>query len=458
MLEKFIGSKAFYRRLITVMMPVLFQNLITGFVSVLDNVMVGQVGTEPMSGVAIVNQLIFVFNLTIFGGLAGSGIFTAQFYGKSDPEGIRYTVRSKLYLAVAAVSVSLIIFISSGDKLMSLFLHEGKEALDLAATMDFGLGYLDIMLFSLLPFALMNVYSSTLRECGETLIPMKASVTAVLVNLVGNYILIFGKFGLPAMGVEGAALATVIARVVECLIVVYWTHRYKDKYGYAKGLYRSFKIPLPLTKQIIITGLPLLLNEVLWSMGSTVLNQSYSTRGLEVVSAVNISTTVSNLFFCGFFAMGTAIAIIVGQLLGAGELERAVDEDRKLLFFSVMMSLAVGLLLAVAAPVIPQIYNTTDTVKHIATQLLFVNAAVMPLHAYVHGSYFTMRSGGKTGITFIFDAGFMWGFSVTAAVILSRFTDISILPLFITIECINILKAILGWYLLKNRKWVNRLV
>ena len=458
MLEKFIGNKAFYRRLITVMMPVLFQYLITGFVSVLDNVMVGQVGTEPMSGVAIVNQLIFVFNLTIFGGLAGSGIFTAQFYGKSDPEGIRYTVRSKLYLAVAAVSVALIIFISSGDKLMSLFLHEGKEALDLAATMDYGLGYLDIMLFSLLPFALMNVYSSTLRECGETLIPMKASITAVLVNLVGNYILIFGKLGLPAMGVEGAALATVIARVVECLIVVYWTHRYKDKYSYAKGLYRSFKIPLSLTKQIVITGMPLLLNEVLWSMGSTLLNQSYSTRGLEVVSAVNISTTVSNLFFCGFFAMGTTIAIIVGQLLGAGELERAVDEDRKLLFFSVMLSLVIGSLLAVVAPVIPRIYNTTDTVKHISTQLLFVNAAVMPLHAFVHGSYFTMRSGGKTGITFIFDAGFMWVFSVTAAVILSRFTDMPILPLFIIIEGINILKAIMGWYLLKKRKWVNRLV
>ena len=193
-------------------------------------------------------------------------------------------------------------------------------------------------------------------------------------------------------------------------------------------------------------------------MGSTVLNQSYSTRGLEVVSAVNISTTVSNLFFCGFFAMGTTIAIIVGQLLGAGELERAVDEDRKLLFFSVMLSLVIGSLLAVVAPVIPRIYNTTDTVKHISTQLLFVNAAVMPIHAFVHGSYFTMRSGGKTGITFIFDAGFMWVFSVTAAVILSRFTDMPILPLFIIIEGINILKAIMGWYLLKNRKWVNRLV
>ena len=440
------------------MMPVLLQNLITGFVSVLDNVMVGQVGTEPMSSVAIVNQLIFVFNLTIFGGLAGSGIFTAQFYGKSDPEGIRYTVRSKLYLAFGAVAAALIIFITSGEKLIGLFLHQGQENLDLAATMGYSLGYMDVMLLSLLPFALMQVYSSTLRECGETLIPMKASITAVLVNLVGNYILIFGKLGFPAMGVIGAAIATVIARVAECVIVIYWTHRHADRHSYAKGLYRSPRIPLPLTKQIIITGFPLMLNEVLWSTGSTLLNQSYSIRGLEVVSAVNISTTVSNLFFCGFFAMGTTIAIIVGQLLGAGELEKAVEDDRKLLFFSVIFSLVIGSLLAITAPFIPRIYNTTDTVKHIATQLLFVNAAVMPLHAYVHGSYFTLRSGGKTGITFIFDAGFMWVFSVSVAVVLSRFTNLPILPMFIIVEGVSIFKAIFGWYLLKSRKWVNKLV
>lgn len=458
MQKKLIGDRAFYRRLFTVMLPVLFQNLITGFVSVLDNVMVGQVGTEPMSGVAIVNQLIFVFNLTIFGGLAGSGIFTAQFYGKSDPEGIRYTVRSKLYLAFAAVATALLIFIASGEKLIGLFLHQGQENLDLAATLSYGLDYMDVMLLSLLPFALMQVYSSTLRECGETLIPMKASVTAVLVNLVGNYILIFGKLGFPAMGVVGAAIATVIARIAECFIVVYWTHRHMDKHSYAKGLYRSFRIPLSLTKQIIITGLPLLLNEVLWATGTTVLNQSYSIRGLEVVSAINISTTVSNLFFCGFFAMGTTIAIIVGQLLGAGELDRAVEDDRKLLFFSVIFSLLIGALLAAAAPFIPRIYNTTDTVKQIATQLLFVNAAIMPLHAYVHGSYFTLRSGGKTGITFIFDAGFMWVFSVTTAFILSRFTNLPILPLFTIVEGISFLKAILGFYLLKSRKWVNKLV
>ncbi|MBQ7896672.1 MAG: MATE family efflux transporter [Oscillospiraceae bacterium] len=458
MLNRYIGDKAFYRKLLTVMMPVLIQNIITGFVSVLDNVMVGQVGTEPMSGVAIVNQLIFIFNLSIFGGHAGAGIFTAQFYGKSDPEGIRYTVRAKLYIGLAAVVTAVSIFIGFGEQLISLFLHEGQENLDLAATLDFGLGYMDVMLFSLLPFALMQVYSSTLRECGETLIPMKASVTAVLTNLVGNYILIFGKFGAPAMGVEGAAIATVIARWAECFIVMFYAHRHHSRFSFVEGLYRSFRIPWALTKQIIITGSPLLINELLWSMGTTILNQCYSLRGLEVVSALNIATTVSNLFFCAFFAMGNTIAIIVGQLLGAGEIDRAVDEDRKLIAFSVAVSTLLGIALALLSSVIPEIYNTTDTVKAIAAKLLVVNAVFMPLHAYVHGSYFTLRSGGKTVITFIFDSGFMWVFSVTAAFALSRLTSIPIIPMFAIVEGLSIVKALFGWVLLRSRTWANKLV
>ncbi len=458
MLEKFIGNKAFYRKVFLVMTPVLIQNVITSFVSLLDNIMVGQVGTEPMSGVAIVNQLIFIFNLCIFGGLAGAGIFTAQFYGKSDKQGVRYTVRAKYYLALGAVAVCAAVFVLWGEELISLFLHEGQEDLDLAATLAYGKDYMRVMLFGLLPFAVMQVYGSTLREVGETILPMKAGIVAVLVNLVGNYILIFGKFGAPELGVVGAAISTVFARFVECGIVVIWTHCHRREHSYIEGLYRSPRIPLSLVKRIIITGSPLLVNELLWSSGMTILNQCYSIRGLEAVSAVNISTTVSNLFFCGFFATGTAIAIIVGQLLGAGELERAVDEDRKLLAFSVCLNVVIGGVMALLAPLIPQIYNTTDTVKHMASQLMLVSAVMMPVHAYVHGSYFTLRSGGKTIITFLFDSGFMWCFGVPAAFFLSRFTGMGVVAMFWVIELLNIIKLLFGYLLLRSRKWVNKLV
>ena len=177
------------------MVPILIQNVITNFVSLLDNVMVGQVGTEPMSGVAIVNQLLFVFNLCIFGGLAGAGIFTAQFYGKGDEEGVRHTMRIKLCFARWRCWFGCGCCCSFGEALISLFLHEGKEGLDLAATLRYGKSYLAVMLLQIPPFALTQVYASTLRETGETLLPMKAGIAAVLVNLVFNYILIFGKLG-----------------------------------------------------------------------------------------------------------------------------------------------------------------------------------------------------------------------------------------------------------------------
>ena len=457
-LNRFIGDKAFYRKLFAVMTPILIQNVITNFVSLLDNIMVGQVGTEPMSGVAIVNQLIFVFNLCIFGGLAGPGIFSAQFYGKNDMKGVRDTFRIKLYVAAGAVLACVGILLCFGEELISLFLHEGQEGLDLNATLNYGLDYLKVMLIQTVPFAMMNVYSSAMRETGETMLPMKAGVVAVFVNLVFNYILIFGKFGAPAMGVVGAAVATVLARFVECFIVMYYTHKHKQRHGYIVGAYESLKVPKALLKQVGVMGMPLLINELLWASGTTTLNQCYSLRGLEVVSATNISSTVSNLFFCAFFAMGTTVSIVIGQLLGAGELERAKDEDRKLIAFSVALCTVVGVIMVVLAPVIPEIYNTTDTVKDIAAKLLLVNAVMMPLHAYLNCSYFTLRSGGKTLITFVFDSGFMWVINIPVAFVISRFTDMSIVPMFAAVEGVNILKAILGFVLLKKGTWVNNLV
>jgi len=457
-IRSLIGDRAFYKRLLAVMTPVLIQNVITNFVSLLDNIMVGQIGTEPMSGVAIANQLIFVFNLCIFGGTAGAGIFTAQFYGKGDDKGVRDTFRMKLIISAVTVAVALGIFVTMGEQLISLFLHDGNDGLDLAATLQYGKDYMAIMLWQMVPFAILQVYAITLRETGETVLPMKAGVIAVLVNLVFNYILIFGKFGAPALGVVGAAIATLIARVVEMLIVIIWTHSHKSTHPFIVGAYRSMRIPAPLVKQILIMGAPLLLNELLWSSGMTTLNQCYSTRGLEVVSAVNISTTVSNLFFCAFFAMGSTISIIVGQLLGAGELERAVDEDRKLIAFSVSLCVVVGAVMAVLAPFVPRIYNTTENAKSIAASLLLVSACMMPVNAFAHGCYFTLRSGGKTLITLIFDSAFVWVIAVPVAVVLSRFTDMPILPLYIIVQALEFIKVGIGFYMVKNRMWVKNLV
>ena len=456
-MRRYFGDRAFYRRLLAVMIPILVQNVITNFVGLLDNIMVGRLGTEQMSGVAIVNQLIFVFALCIFGGISGAGIFTTQFYGSRDDEGIRHTVRVKLYIALIAVAVFAAGFIFFGDKLIMQFLHQGEEELDLEATLAYGKDYLSVMLWQLLPFALMQVYSGTLRETGETVVPMLSGVIAIFVNLFLNWVLIFGKLGAPALGVRGAALATLIARFVELGVVAVWAHTHTGRYTYIKGLYSSPHVPKKLLGKIAVKGTPLLINELMWSAGMTMLNQCYSIRGLEVVSAVNISSTVSNLFFCSFFAMGSTVSIMVGRLLGAGEYERAVDEDRKLIVFSVLLCSATGLLMAAVAPLIPKVYNTTPAVKALAASLLTVSACMMPMDAFTNASYFTLRSGGKTFITFLFDSAFVWCVCVPVAVVLSRLTNVPIIPMFIIVRCLDLIKCVIGFILIKKRTWVHNL-
>ena len=457
-LKKFIGDKAFYQKVMTITIPILIQNVITNFVSLIDNIMVGRLGTEPMSGVAIVNQLLFIFNLCIFGAISGAGIFTAQYHGKGDQEGIRHTFRIKIIVSVAVTALFVLAFVFFGPQLINLFLHEGEEALDLAATLTHGSKYFTVMLFGLLPFAISQCYAGTLKETGETMLPMKAGITAVFVNLCLNYILIYGKLGMPAMGVVGAAVATVISRVVECLIVIIWTHKHKAKCGFIVGAYRSLHVPKDLVISVAKRGLPLMANEVLWSVGMTTLSQCYSVRGLEAISATNISSTVTHLFFCAMFAFGNAISIIVGHLLGSGDLKRAKDEDTKLIFCCIVVCLGVGIIMAICAPFIPNLYNTTDLVKDLASKFLIVSAIMLPFNAFANSTYFTLRSGGLTGVTFIFDSGYIWVISVPVAFVLSRFTGMPIYSLYIVISALDAIKCFIGAYLLKQGKWLRSLV
>ena len=457
-LSRFIGDKAFYRTLMTIVIPVILQNGITNLVSLLDNIMVGAVGTEQMSGVSIVNQLMFVFNLCIFGGLSGAGIFTAQFYGKGDTEGVRHTFRFKMMLCAGIIVAGVVVFLAAGESLVGMYLHEGGETGDIAATAMYGKDYMMVMLWGLLPFALTQAYASTLRETGETMLPMKAGVVAILVNLVLNWVLIFGNLGAPKMGVAGAALATVISRYVETFIVMAWTHRHTDRNPFIIKAYRSMHVPAALVKQICRKGMPLLMNEMLWSCGIAMLTQSYSTRGLAVVAGLNICTTITNLFNVVWLSMGTAVSIIVGQQLGANEFKKAEESMWRIMAFSVLSALAMAVMLFLVAPLFPMMYNTSQEVRDIATGLLRVVAFSGPLHACCHTSYFTLRSGGKTGITFVFDSVYLWVVSIPLARILATGTAWPILIVYGAVQYIDILKCVLGCYLLKKGVWINNIV
>ena len=235
--KKFIGDRKFYMMVLAVAVPIMIQNGITNFVSLLDNIMIGRIGTEQMSGASIVNQLIFVYNLCIFGGVSGAGIFTAQYFGQKDNEGVRQTFRYKFWMAVILTIGTILLFLTVGENLISMYLQGEGTAQQIADTLKYGKQYLDIMLLGLPPFMMVQIYSSTLRECGETVLPMKAGVVAICVNLLFNYLLIYGVFFFPRLGVRGAAIATVLSRYVEAAIVISWTHRHTEKNVFVNGLY-----------------------------------------------------------------------------------------------------------------------------------------------------------------------------------------------------------------------------
>lgn len=457
-MRKYIGDKKFYKSVFMLMIPLMVQQGITSLVTLLDNVMVGGLGTESISAVAIVNQLIMVFNLSIFGGLSGASIFGAQFFGKGDHEGMRNTFRFKMIFSVVMTVLAGGALLLFGGNFINAFLLGESNGGDMNLAYREGMSYLKIMLIGVVPFALAQAYVVTIRETGETVAPMVASVIAIFVNLVLNYVLIFGHFGFPKLGVAGAAIGTVVSRYVEFVYVIVHTHRHPDKYPFIVGAYKSLRVPKELIKKIAITGTPLLINEIFWSLGITFINQSYSTRGLSAVAAVNITGTAWNLFTVMMMASGTAVAILVGQKLGANDKEGAKDIDRKLIFITVVIHIIIGAALAACSGLIPLMYNVNEEVKHITTQLLIIAGIALPVQSFVHVTYFTIRSGGKTFITFLFDCVYTWVVPVPLAFLLCRFSDISIVWLFCAVQACDLLKAIVGAFMLKSDFWANNVI
>ena len=462
MLEKFhrkyIGDRNFYKRYIALALPMIIQNAVTNLVSFLDNIMVGQLGTEQMSGVAIVNQLIFVYNLAVFGAVSAASIFGAQYFGKGNHKGHMYSFRFKLYAALTVTALTILLFVAKGESLISLYLTDTSGSGATGAALQYGLQYLIIMMAGLIPFAVNQSYATNIKETGQTLLPMIASFVAVGSNAILDYLLIFGIGPFPELGVQGASLATVIARYIEALMIIIWAHSHREKNRYLKGAYTGFGIPTDELKAIIIKGLPLMMNEVLWAAGMTAVIQCYSVRGLEVVAGLNIATTITNLFNIIYIQLGACISIVVGQYLGAGKLEKAKDADNKMIVFSVFCCVIVAVCMLFMGRFFPQIYNTSEEIRALATRFIAVSAIIMPFCSFSHASYFTLRSDGKTMVTFLFDSVFTWIVVVPTAFLLAHFTGLGIVSVYFLVQATELIKVVIGYFMVHSNVWLVQMV
>ena len=452
------NDRSYIGKLLLIAVPMMVQNGISNFVNLLDNLMIGKVGTNALSGVAIANQLIFVFYLVIFGATAGVGIFTAQYKGNGDDEGIRYSFRFKLVFNTVIASICLIVYAVLSPYLINLFLlGEGNPA-DAAETLKIGISYMRIILISLIPIGLIQAYAGTLRDLGSTKVPMYASLCAIFVNLVGNWILIYGHFGLPALGADGAAIATVISRFVELSILIIYTGKNSKNFPFIRGAFKHFTIPVELVKKFTFKALPLMANETLWSLGMTVINQSYSYRSLDAVAAMNIQSTIWNLMGVSFLAMGEAVGIMMGHILGAGNLEDAKQKAYSMRRVTVLCGLVCASLMAAISPIFPLLYNTSDNIRAMASGFILIAACTMPFVAYTHSSYFIIRSGGNTLITVLFDSIYTWAIAVTTAYILSRYTGLSVTWMLAIINGLEVIKCTIAFFFVRSGMWIKNIV
>lgn len=456
-MKKFIGSKAFYLEVLAIILPIVIQQGITTFVGLLDNVMVGQLNGDAISGVAIANQIMFIVTISFIGGLAGPGIFIAQYFGAKDHDALKQAFRAKVILTIFITIIAMTILFIFKEPMIRAFAKNdaGSAGMYNEAVIQYGLQYLTIMTFSLPVFGFIQLYASTFREIKETRVPMFAGVIAVFVNLMFNGVLIFGLLGFPRLEVRGAAYATIIARIVELSVLLYIA--YKNRMIFTQHIFSHFHIEPKRFKLMLKKTLPLLTNELLWSSSTTVILFAYAQRGTSVIEAFTISNTISNLFFIVFGALATGISVMVGNELGANQIELAKENAYKLLFFTIVVCLTFGVILAIIAPFAPYMYNVSASVRTQATHFMWVVASLMWIFAFNAGIFFILRAGGMVMITFLFDATFAWLVAVPLAIILSIYTTMPIILVYILVEAVSIIKGMIGIFIVKDGKWARNL-
>lgn len=447
-MKTLIGDKKFYKTLFQVAAPLVLQQLITTSVQLVDNVMVGKLGESSIGAVSVINQLYFIVILVTFGAYAGAGIFTSQFFGSGNHDKLKQTFRFKLITGFMIATLALIIFTLFGENLIRLFTSNPE-------TIKQGLAYLNIARWSAFPWVISVAISNTFREISITKPLLYISIVAIITNTLLNFLLIFGLFGFPALGVTGAALATFISRFVELGLMIMLLM--KKGSLFSTKMTQVMHIQPKLLKSMIIMSIPLTLNELLWSTGQTAFLHAYSTRGDSALAALNISGAISQLVFVTFGGIATAVAVLVGNTLGKNALDEAKENAKKLIAFSVFIAIIAGFILFILSFFILNIYDVAEATKDIARFNIRINALFIPVYSFNVALFFTLRSGGDTKSTFMIDSGYMWIVAVPIAMVLAYFTDLKVTMMFLMIQSLDLPKMFFGLSRFKKEHWVKNL-
>jgi putative MATE family efflux protein len=447
-IKQWFGDAAFYQRLFALSLPLVLQQLITASIQIVDNVMVGQLGETAIGAVGVVNQLFFVVIISSFGVMSGSTIYMAQYFGAKNQDKLQQTFHFTILAALGVGLVSFLLFTFADELLIGVFTQNVETTL-------LSMEYIAIIRYGLFAFAISIAISSSLRVVGITKPILWISIITIVLNTLLNGLLIFGLFGLPALGVAGAAIATLIARVIEALLSIWYLIRRQTIFKLV--LRKLFTIEFGVVKAVVIIGLPLLLNEFFWSMGQTTFLYAYSTRGDSALAAMNVTNTISQITFVMFQAIGTAAAVFVGNKLGENSLDEAEANAKRLILVATVLALLVGLIQFALSFVVLDLYSVSAITKEAAQFNIRVNAMFVPLYTMNVTIFFIIRSGGDTLSTFLMDSGFMWVIAVPIALSLAFFTTLPITWMFLLIQGTEFLKVSFAFSRFFQRRWIKNL-
>jgi putative MATE family efflux protein len=440
-------DRLFYKKLISIAGPIALQNLLISSLALVDIVMIGQLGETAIAAVGLGGQVFFLATLLFYGISSGGAVFFAQFWGRKDTKSIRKTIGLVVILAESGAAVLSIISIAAPEVVMQIFTTDPQVIAS-------GAMYLSITGISFLFTGATIAYSLALRSIGKASLPLKATTVSITVNTILNYILIFGKFGFPEMGIMGAAIATTISRFIEIVIIL--SYIYKSGNVLAAGINDFLSLKAAFVTKYLKTTIPVILNELAWATGMLVYKIVYARMGTDSIATIGITETTGSLIFSLLIGSANACAIMVGNKIGERDLEAVKIYSHRFIVLSIGLGLATGGILALLAPLIPMAFNVSMEVRRSATVIIYILAAFVVVKSFtLHFVIGMFRGGGDTKFAFLIDIIGTWAIGVPLAVIFGLILKFPLHLVVLLLSMEEIFKAGLGFYRYRSNRWIH---
>lgn len=438
----------FYREYTKLVVPLLFQGMITTLVAMVDNLMVGQLGDHAIAAVAISAKVLGIMTFTLFSVSAAASVFIAQYFGAQNKQKQQEVFRISIILSIVVFLILASIFVSMPTHIIRFFVYD-QQIETLAKD------YLLTMLIGYIPFVLTINYSSALKVTGQVKMPLIASLCGVALNTVLNYMFIFGNFGVAPMGVTGAAIATVAARCLEFLLVFMFS--YMNHYDFNTHLKDIFQVTPELTKEVVKKSLPLIVNEIIWSFGQATMLKLYGVRGSEVITAMSITETGSSIFYSAFQGLSAATPVLISQRLGADKLQEAYANGKEMLKAAIGLSLLLGAGMWSMSFVIPNLYQVSPVSYDLSVQMIRLVGSLFWVYFINTQCYFIMRAGGDMKSTLLMDGLFQWIVTIPVVAAVAYLTGLPVFMVYIIGQLCDVCKMIVSLYFFFKKRWVKNL-